>query len=58
MMIFITAKFRIRPEHADDWPRISAEFTEATEPFHLDSLFVVGTLPMTLILAYAVAALG
>jgi quinol monooxygenase YgiN len=29
-MIFITAKFRIRPEHADAWPQISAEFTEAT----------------------------
>jgi quinol monooxygenase YgiN len=29
-MIFITARFRILPEHADDWPRISREFTEAT----------------------------
>lgn len=29
-MIFITAKFPIKPEHADDWPRISADFTEAT----------------------------
>jgi quinol monooxygenase YgiN len=29
-MIFITAKFRVLPEHANDWPRISAEFTEAT----------------------------
>ncbi|XVU20950.1 putative quinol monooxygenase [Actinoplanes sp. CA-054009] len=29
-MIFITAKFRIKPEHADDWPRISAPFTQAT----------------------------
>lgn len=29
-MIFITAKFRIRPEHADAWPEISREFTEAT----------------------------
>jgi quinol monooxygenase YgiN len=29
-MIFITAKFRIRPEHADQWPEISAEFTRAT----------------------------
>ena len=29
-MIFITAKFRIRPEHADDWPAISREFTLAT----------------------------
>ncbi|KAA9160044.1 antibiotic biosynthesis monooxygenase [Amycolatopsis acidicola] len=29
-MIFITAKFRVRPEHADAWPRIASEFTEAT----------------------------
>ncbi|MFE6937564.1 putative quinol monooxygenase [Streptomyces chartreusis] len=29
-MIFITAKFRVRPEHADRWPEISAEFTRAT----------------------------
>jgi quinol monooxygenase YgiN len=29
-MIFITAKFRIRPEHADDWPEIARAFTEAT----------------------------
>ena len=29
-MIFITAKFRVRPEHADQWPQISAAFTEAT----------------------------
>jgi quinol monooxygenase YgiN len=29
-MIFITAKFQIRPEYADRWPEISAEFTEAT----------------------------
>jgi quinol monooxygenase YgiN len=29
-MIFITAKFTIKPEHADDWPRISAPFTQAT----------------------------
>jgi quinol monooxygenase YgiN len=29
-MIFITAKFQIRPEYADTWPEISAEFTEAT----------------------------
>jgi quinol monooxygenase YgiN len=29
-MIFITAKFRIRPEDADDWPAISRAFTEAT----------------------------
>jgi quinol monooxygenase YgiN len=29
-MIFITAKFQIRPEDADRWPQIAAEFTEAT----------------------------
>ncbi|WP_410661200.1 putative quinol monooxygenase [Amycolatopsis sp. lyj-112] len=29
-MIFITAKFRVKPEHADRWPEISREFTEAT----------------------------
>jgi quinol monooxygenase YgiN len=29
-MIFITAKFRILPEHADDWPEISRSYTEAT----------------------------
>jgi len=29
-LIFITAKFRIRPEHADDWAEISRPFTEAT----------------------------
>jgi len=29
-MIFITAKFRIKPEHAERWPEISREFTEAT----------------------------
>ncbi|HVV11387.1 putative quinol monooxygenase [Amycolatopsis sp.] len=29
-MIFITAKFRVRPEHADDWPAIAREFTLAT----------------------------
>lgn len=29
-MIFITAKFRVLPQHADDWPEISREFTEAT----------------------------
>ena len=29
-MIFITAKFRVLPEHADGWPEISREFTEAT----------------------------
>lgn len=29
-MIFITAKFRVLPEHASDWPRISEDFTKAT----------------------------
>lgn len=29
-MIFITAKFAIKPEHADRWPELSREFTEAT----------------------------
>ncbi|WP_028637471.1 putative quinol monooxygenase [Nocardioides sp. URHA0032] len=36
-MIFITAKFRIKPEHADAWPEITRSFTEATraEPGNL-----------------------
>jgi quinol monooxygenase YgiN len=29
-MIFITAKFRVLPEHADQWPQISRDFTQAT----------------------------
>ena len=29
-MIFITAKFRVKPTDADDWPKISGEFTAAT----------------------------
>lgn len=29
-MIFITAKFPVKPEHADAWADISREFTEAT----------------------------
>ena len=29
-MIFITAKFRVRSEHADQWPQISGDFTRAT----------------------------
>jgi quinol monooxygenase YgiN len=29
-MIFIAAKFRVLPEHADDWPEIARGFTEAT----------------------------
>ncbi|WP_336920998.1 putative quinol monooxygenase [Aquipuribacter sp. SD81] len=29
-MIAITAKFPVKPEHADDWPELSRAFTEAT----------------------------
>ena len=29
-MIFITARFRVRPEEADRWPEISRSFTEST----------------------------
>ncbi|HZC40636.1 MAG TPA: putative quinol monooxygenase [Streptosporangiaceae bacterium] len=29
-MIFIAAKFRILPEHADRWPEIAGPFTAAT----------------------------
>jgi len=29
-MIFITAKFRVLPEHADRWPEITDAFTRAT----------------------------
>ena len=29
-MIFITAKFLIKPEHAEQWPAISGQFTSAT----------------------------
>ena len=29
-MIFITAKFPVKPEHADAWPEISRNFTDAT----------------------------
>ncbi len=29
-MIFITAKFLVKPEHADKWPEIARSFTEAT----------------------------
>lgn len=29
-MIFITAKFRVKPESADRWPEIAADFTAAT----------------------------
>ena len=37
-MIFITAKFQVRPEDADRWPQIAAEFTHlvsrTTPMFH------------------------
>lgn len=29
-MIFITAKFPVQSDHADNWPSLAAEFTEAT----------------------------
>ncbi|GAB3270339.1 putative quinol monooxygenase [Sinomonas notoginsengisoli] len=29
-MIYISAKFPVKPEHADAWPEISRGFTEAT----------------------------
>jgi quinol monooxygenase YgiN len=29
-LIFITAKFRVLPEHAEQWPEISRAFTDAT----------------------------
>jgi quinol monooxygenase YgiN len=29
-MIFITAKFQVRPDDADSWPEITRTFTEAT----------------------------
>src|SRR6478735_3801600 len=29
-LIFITAKFPVKPEHADDWPELSRAFTDAT----------------------------
>jgi quinol monooxygenase YgiN len=29
-LIFITAKFPVKPEHADEWPALSRSFTEAT----------------------------
>jgi quinol monooxygenase YgiN len=29
-LIFITAKFRVKPEDADRWPQISRSFTAAT----------------------------
>jgi quinol monooxygenase YgiN len=30
LMIFITAKFQIKPEDAEQWPQIAAGFTQAT----------------------------
>ncbi len=30
-MIFITAKFPVLPEHADAWPELSREFTQACQ---------------------------
>lgn len=29
-MIFITAKFRVKPQDAESWPEIAREFTEGT----------------------------
>ncbi|MGV1010126.1 MAG: putative quinol monooxygenase [Dermatophilaceae bacterium] len=29
-MIFITARFPVKPEHADDWPALTRTFTDAT----------------------------
>ncbi|WP_369046771.1 putative quinol monooxygenase [Sinomonas sp. P10A9] len=29
-MIYISAKFPVKPEHADAWPEIAKDFTEAT----------------------------
>ncbi len=36
-MIFIAARFLVKPEHADEWPQLTREFTEATraEPGNL-----------------------
>ncbi len=36
-MILIVVKFPLKPEHADDWPKISRPYTEATraEPGNL-----------------------
>jgi hypothetical protein len=30
-MIFITAKFQVKPQDADRWPQITAEFTQACQ---------------------------
>lgn len=29
-MIFITAKFHVKPAHAEEWPEITKDFTKAT----------------------------
>ena len=29
-MIFIVVRWPVKPEHADEWPRLTAEFTRAT----------------------------
>jgi len=29
-MILICVKWKVKPEHAEDWPRITQEFTDAT----------------------------
>jgi quinol monooxygenase YgiN len=36
-LYFIVVKFEIKPEHAEEWPELSREFTEATrgEPGNL-----------------------
>ncbi|HET7304398.1 MAG TPA: putative quinol monooxygenase [Segeticoccus sp.] len=36
-MIFIAARFTVKPEHADQWPELTRAFTEATraEPGNL-----------------------
>jgi quinol monooxygenase YgiN len=31
VVIFITAKFKVKPEHADEWPHLVADFTRATQ---------------------------
>ncbi|GAB2487797.1 putative quinol monooxygenase [Jatrophihabitans fulvus] len=28
-MIFIAARWQVKPEHADEWPQLTREFTEA-----------------------------
>jgi len=29
-MIFICVKFKVKPEHAEEWPAVTKDFTEAT----------------------------